>query len=67
MIFLKKLGLLLLAVVASLFIPGLLSGLFLGGDGPDWLFALAMTAAGLILFGGVVYLAVDAAQRHNKA
>ena len=66
MVFLKKLGLLLLAVVAMIAVPGFLWGLLSDHRAPGWFVTLCFLASILTLLGGIIYLAVDAAQRHNR-
>lgn len=65
-VFLKKLGLLLVAVAAIYFLPFFIYGMLVDSDIPEWFAYTVFGAAGLALVGGIIYLAVDAAQRHNR-
>lgn len=68
MIFIGKLLVLLVIVLLILALPSFLYGMFGSGDEtPDGLRLLGTLSAILALLGGIVYLAVDAANRHNRA
>lgn len=70
----KKIALIIgIAVLVALipeFIAGFLYALFTGDDAGDryaWLRVLSRVTALLFLLGGIIYIAVDAALRHNSA
>jgi hypothetical protein len=65
MVFLKKLIRVVAVAFLVLVLPSWTAALF-GHDGSDELTRFSTYAALLVLFGGVIYLAVDAALRHNR-
>lgn len=63
----KKLGLALLGALAILVVPSFLYGLLTDSDdSPSWMGGMTMLLLLLYIVGITIYLAVDAALRHQQ-
>lgn len=62
----KKLGMGCLLILAILLVPPLVYGLFADSDYPESLGTVTRLLAIIVFVSLVIYLAVDAAIRHNR-